>query len=541
MPRYTVGSSSTGGTSSAMSENSVVFYDSGGHSHDGINSSLIDTSRYSLWDFTISTIPTTNARINQQTLNINRFKKFIATTVTDILLTPAGITLGENVITGYNIVANSITTDELATNSIKSLNYVGPDSATSGFSTSGSFFKLDSGDIITPGILLQGSTGTLKLKGDILGGKANYSDTTAGFFLGLDGGLYKLHIGDSLQSLRWDGTSLETLNATITGAVITGGIIQTSSSGARVVIANNAINLYAPTSSSNTASIVFNPPTNLFFGVIESTGSLIFDTAAGNYTMGYYYAGGKFGFRADTGYAAEHLFQGSVVSELNPTEYGNNWDSVQFIGQNDGADGAALALRGGTDAGTVQLRVNYNSNRLLLRNYNNSSYTDLQFKDLFLSGSGIQYNGLAGTPSGATANYIGFTWNAPNMYAIIDGGNAVFIVAQGSDRRIKQNIELFEGALNIINNFNPVTFNPIQNFFFENNSVFIPDTESQILGESRVGLIADEVEAVAPWLVVGKSLTNQIQTVDYAGITPILIKAVQELNEKVNQLEALLQ
>ena len=56
-----------------------------------------------------------------------------------------------------------------------------------------------------------------------------------------------------------------------------------------------------------------------------------------------------------------------------------------------------------------------------------------------------------------------------------------------------------------------------------------------------MGLIADEVEAVAPWLVVGKSLINQIQTVNYAGITPILIRAVQELNEKVNQLEALLQ
>ena len=65
-------------------------------------------------------------------------------------------------------------------------------------------------------------------------GKDNYADTTAGFFLGYDGGAYKLNIGDNVKYIKWDGAaltvkgltsldSLSTINANI--GTITAGII----------------------------------------------------------------------------------------------------------------------------------------------------------------------------------------------------------------------------------------------------------------------------------------------------------------------------
>lgn len=40
-------------------------------------------------------------------------------------------------------------------------------------------------------------------------GKDNYADPTAGFFLGYDGGAYKLNIGNAAKYLKWTGSALQ--------------------------------------------------------------------------------------------------------------------------------------------------------------------------------------------------------------------------------------------------------------------------------------------------------------------------------------------
>ena len=40
-------------------------------------------------------------------------------------------------------------------------------------------------------------------------GKDSYADTTAGFWLGYDGGAYKLNIGSSVNWLKWTGSTLQ--------------------------------------------------------------------------------------------------------------------------------------------------------------------------------------------------------------------------------------------------------------------------------------------------------------------------------------------
>jgi hypothetical protein len=77
------------------------------------------------------------------------------------------------------------------------------------------------------------TTGNLQVSssGKIYSGKSTYGSTTAGFFLGMDGGIPKLNIGDASKYVKWDGSVLQ-----IGGDVIaTGNIIANAVTG---VVAN---------------------------------------------------------------------------------------------------------------------------------------------------------------------------------------------------------------------------------------------------------------------------------------------------------------
>jgi hypothetical protein len=85
----------------------------------------------------------------------------------------------------------------------------------------GTFLDLDNGDIISSNFSFV--SGTLNLKGNLLGNKNGYSDSTAGFFLGLDSGQYKINFGDSTDYLKWDGSSLDISGAVTGGTIDIGG------------------------------------------------------------------------------------------------------------------------------------------------------------------------------------------------------------------------------------------------------------------------------------------------------------------------------
>lgn len=108
--------------SGAISESGIVFFSAGGHSHDGINSSTIDTSKYSIFDFSFGIVGTNQDRINKQTINQNGFKNFIIKTVNESVLEPAGVVLQDNIINSRNIIAGSITSNEIAANTITANN-----------------------------------------------------------------------------------------------------------------------------------------------------------------------------------------------------------------------------------------------------------------------------------------------------------------------------------------------------------------------------------------------------------------------------------
>lgn len=108
--------------SNTVTETGIAFFSAGGHSHDGGNSSIIETGRYSIFDFKFGLTSTNSARINSQATNERAFRDFIIKVVNQSVLEPAGIVLQDNIINARNILAGSITSDEIKSKTIKAEN-----------------------------------------------------------------------------------------------------------------------------------------------------------------------------------------------------------------------------------------------------------------------------------------------------------------------------------------------------------------------------------------------------------------------------------
>jgi hypothetical protein len=111
-----------------------------------------------------------------------------------------------------------------------------------------------------------------------------------------------------------------------------------------------------------------------------------------------------------------------------------------------------------------------------------------------------------------------------------------------SDVRLKKNIERFENGLNIVLELKPVRFDWRED---KCSSSFLQefresDDEYGYPGKVKrqYGLIAQEVEEIAPDLVGERKMYDETyKLIRYEKIVPILISAVQELNQKIDELQ----
>lgn len=112
--------------------------------------------------------------------------------------------------------------------------------------------------------------------------------------------------------------------------------------------------------------------------------------------------------------------------------------------------------------------------------------------------------------------------NAVVWWNQIGSGSVKYWIDKSSDRRLKENIlSTSVQALNEINQLNLVSFDYIENKKHE-----------------EIGLIAQEVEDIIPQ-VISRNPDNpdDYLHIDYTALVPYLIKAIQELNKKVERLE----
>jgi hypothetical protein len=146
-----------------INENQVIFKRDIGHKHDGLTSSLIDYTKYSMSDFVVYPLGSPGSvRRNMQERNLESLKSFIVDAIEDRVLNPRGIRIQANAITANEIASNTITAKELSANIvlinnvISSNNYV---ANTSGWSIHSNGFA-EFGNATVRGTIVS-NTGTI--------------------------------------------------------------------------------------------------------------------------------------------------------------------------------------------------------------------------------------------------------------------------------------------------------------------------------------------------------------------------------------------
>mgnify|MGYP003637257355 FL=1 len=121
--------------------------------------------------------------------------------------------------------------------------------------------------------------------------------------------------------------------------------------------------------------------------------------------------------------------------------------------------------------------------------------------------------------TGATNPFAIFHANGTGVIGSINCTNSATVYNTSSDYRLKENVRPIENGLDRLNNLNPVKF------------------EWKEDGTSSEGFIAHEAQEVFSDAITGKKDGEEMQGMDYGRITPLLVKAIQEQQEQIEQLK----
>jgi len=204
-------------------------------------------------------------------------------------------------------------------------------------------------------------------------------------------------------------------------------------------------------------------------------------------------AGNQIFYRAASGTADAHI----TWLETMRTSSGNlllgttasGVGTARYTIYNDASNIAQILVNAnGTANGTPVLRLyHYEANSSTLA-------TQIQF----LNRSGIQVGYITSTGSATAYN-------------------------TSSDYRLKENVRPIENGLDRLNSLNPVKF----------------DWKKD--GTSSEGFIAHEVQEIFSDAISGEKDGEDMQGMDYGRITPLLVKAIQEQQEQIEQLKTEIQ
>ena len=281
----------------------------------------------------------------------------------------------------------------------------------------------------------------------------------------------------------------------INAGIFTGFTIQTASSGQRVVMdGTNTLKFY---NSSNQNVGTLYGGANMFYNTsgihsLSVNGSAVLSISSSGIAL----SPGA-GFNSDIPASGNITAGGSIQSD-------------SFIRSNRDGTPATLHSNGGISAGSG---LSPGAGQIIAADY-------------ISSGGVVQVTKMN---SSTTNPIVRWNGNQFSRTALTFGGT--------SDIRIKDNITPLEDALTKVNQLNTVTF----------RSKLIDEDD-----QNRVGLIAQEVEAINFYDVplVSEMPTegmdnlpedfvgDNIKLINYEAFTPILIKAVQELSAKNEELEA---
>lgn len=257
----------------------------------------------------------------------------------------------------------------------------------------------------------------LSSSGFVRAGKANYSDATAGFFLGYDSGTPKINFGDSSEFLTWDGSNL-----TITGSMT---ILNPEDINASDI--NNDKGWIRTTYSGTEPAS-------------PDTGDLWCDTSDGNRM--YRWSGSAWelylpGFMASptgSGLFLSSTYMGYYTSGAFTTYMDN---SGNFALGNVGGGGAGISWTQGTSTLSIKGSINitnpttaFNGSNLSIddvadgSNYKRVASTDIDAGHITVVSSSASIN-INSTTYGNQGIQLQYNGGTPRMYAG-DGANQYF-------------------------------------------------------------------------------------------------------------------
>jgi hypothetical protein len=162
-----------------------------------------------------------------------------------------------------------------------------------------------------------------------------------------------------------------------------------------------------------------------------------------------------------------------------------------------------------------------------------------------LSGSHSRYGGYFTASGGSNTNYgvYSYATGGTNSYAGYFSGNVhvTGTFTNPSDERLKKNIAPLTGSLAKLKNLRP------SSYYFDDSAIPMKGLSKQ----KQLGLMAGDVESVFPELVHNipvppdeekgeRESKESINSVNYIGLIPVLIDAIQEQQAQIEILKAAL-
>jgi hypothetical protein len=164
--------------------------------------------------------------------------------------------------------------------------------------------------------------------------------------------------------------------------------------------------------------------------------------------------------------------------------------------------------------------------------------------------------GIYLTTNGYANNVVAYYNPSSNSNFVFNTDIRVNGVSITSDAKLKENVKQVKNPLDILSKINGVTYNyklsELNKVKKEGNAIFDPskDTKNKEISEkiaqreienankTRIGFVAQEIKEVLPELV--EESENELLSVDYIGLIPVLVEGIKELQSKINVLEELL-
>ena len=220
--------------------------------------------------------------------------------------------------------------------------------------------------------------------------------------------------------------------------------------------------------------------------------------------------------------------------KFNATD-GHYQSEVRILGRNNGEANSHVVATfgGGADGG---FSVGSEAVGLNFSGFGHEDFSGLQYYNAeqhsyatinHAGANGCLY--LALTASATSLRFIQFSHQGTSTGGISRSGVGTAYTSV-SDYRLKDNIKEYSGGLAAVNKLRPVYFD------------WVNDPT-----KNNLGFIAHEVQEVVPQAVIGdKDAVNddgsvKAQTLEKAALIPVLVASIQELAQKVSELESKLQ